>query len=511
MNNTFKFFKWSVVVMVIVAFLVIVVWSPPVGARKDKESGRVYQFKKNKGITITILPRAEFNKRFASMPGVRKTRDSVLRYAREVYSPAGRELINEECGEEAYGKLFLSLANPDITDATRDEVDTIIDLDTPSLPRRYTSGHFKFYYTDKHTNPDHNVTLAEIQATATVLNDAWNDFATNFTVPKHYVTGGGCDPQQKMVNVKVYYLGSSLYGATGSSWNYIKLNSKHVVKDSCKRQTTSVHELFHRVQYSYGYVSGMANMKWAVEGTASWSQKYRADDVGDWMRRMDQGLDYPDLKLISGRAYNACHFWVYLGQRTQGEAETMKKVWSTYKVNGKDMKQAVITTIQDRVPNCANMDQFVGWWLFANFYKDLSNAKPEFDYEEDEWTRDCGGLGPTYGPLAQVRRTTNSLNVGSNLTRNGIVTPYGADYWVFNIGNTVTGIEIKCTTTSNNFGYAVIAIKNNAVESYLRTEAGGEKDYNYTKTVSPGQYSQVAFIVIGNPDGGNYSINARGS
>jgi len=503
MKKRFRAFKYPVFFLTIIALIFVLVWSQT--TRAQRSTTRIYEFKKTTGITIPIASRGEFADRLSLDPSIPQTRDTVVQLAQKLYLP---EEIKEECGEDPFGRLFISLTNPDIPDAARDEVDNVIDANTPSLPKTYISGHFKFYYTDNDSNTNHNVTLGEIQATATVLNNAWNNFAQNFIEPKHYLRSAGC-VKVKTVDVKVYYLGSYLLGATSSYWNYIKLNSKSVVKISCKRQSTPVHELFHRVQYSYSYVSGTANLKWAVEGTASWSQKYKAANVGDWMNRMNQGLNIPDVTLISGRAYNACHFWVYLGQRGNGEVATIKDIWSNFKTNGNNMKAAVETTIQSRVPNGSSMDQFVGWWNIANFYKDISNVSLSFDYEEDELTKTCGGI--TYGPLVHVPRTTRDLNVGSSHTINGSVTPYGADYYVFNIGSSVKKIRIKCTGATQNFGYAVIEIKNDMMVDYESTPAGQKKDYDFKKTIAPGRLSHVAFIVIGNPQGGNYSIEAKGS
>ena len=101
------------------------------------------------------------------------------------------------------------------------------------------------------------MSLANIKATAQVLNAAWDDFATNFKEPKHYTAGG-----KKLIDVRVYDLGTFLFGQTSSTWDHIELNSKQVVRDDCKRKTTPVHELFHRVQYSYDYVSGTGGMRW---------------------------------------------------------------------------------------------------------------------------------------------------------------------------------------------------------------------------------------------------------
>jgi hypothetical protein len=428
---------------------------------------------------------------------------AALGLAKRLYSKAGREEIKEECGETAYGNLFAALSNPEISDTTIDAVGELADADMPALPLTYTSGHFKFYYTTTDPDPNNNVTLAEIQATATVLNNAWNDYVVNFKEPKNYISGG-----VKLIDVNVYYLGTSLYGQTSSYWNYIDLNSKYVVKDACKRQTTPVHELFHRVEYSYGYISGTANMSWAVEGMASWSQKYRASNVGDWMDRMNQGLNYPDLNLITGRSYNACHYWCYLGQRGGSEKTFVKTVWSTYETNGKNMKNAVDTTIKSLIGAAYTFDAVTAWWMFTNFYKDMTNASTSFDYEEDEWTRNCGGIW--YGPLNQASRTNVTLNLGTNYTTNGTVAAYGADYYVFNIAANATRVEITATAASNNFGFAVIEIKDGAMRTYRRDPAGGRDGLSYAKDFATGEVSQIALLVMGNPDGGDYTVNVKG-
>lgn len=507
MRANFKSIRWYVLITLIMAMVAQFVYLPTVLAQP--EVIKKIQFTKVKGITIQVLRRDLFKQKFEDNPLIPMTNQGVIQFARQLYTPAGREQIKEECGQPLYGALFAALSNPDISDETRNEVDNLIDANTPSLPQTYTSGHFKFYYTTNDIDPDNNVTLTEIKATAKILNDAWSDYATNFTTPKYYTTGGGCcAPRKKWIDVKVYYLGPYLLGGTASSWDYIKLDSKKVVKDTCNRQTTPVHELFHRVQYNYGYVTGTADLSWAVEGTAAWSQKYRGSHVGDWMDRMNQGLNNPDLDLIKDRSYNACHFWIYFGQYCNGEMPTIKKVWSTFKTNDNKMKDAVETTIQS-CHQGASMGHIVLWWAFANFHKDMSNAMQYYDYEEDEWTRNCGGTN--HGPLTEVPRTTRTLNVGSNHSINGSVASYGADYYEFSVGATVTKVEINVTATTQNFAFAIIEIKNNNYIHFQYTAAVGLKDYEYKKDYTPEQLSHIALIVVGNPNGGNYTVTAKGS
>jgi hypothetical protein len=468
---------------------------------------RQYQFKKMKGITIHVLKREIFQQRFGDNLEIPRTNEDVIQLARRLYSAAGRAEIKERCAEHIYGALFAALTNPDISDEARDAVDKEAYDGTPSLPQTYTSGHFKFYYTTNDGNPDNNVTLADIQATATVLNKAWNNYVTNFTKPMHYNSAG-----MELIDVNVYNLGGTLYGSTASHQNYIDLCSKKTVKNACLRQSVPVHELFHRVQYSYGYITGTANMSWAVEATAGWSQKYLASNVGDWMGWwMNDGFNMPDKDLITARSYDACHFWVYLGERGGGEKECIKLLWSTYQTNGNNMKSAAENVIRTRVTDLevSSFDEFAVLWNCVNIRKDESNVGPKFDYTEDELTKTCGGV--TYGPLVSVPRTTQALNVGTNYSTNSFAAAYGADYYVFNIGATVKKVEIGVTATSNNLGHGLIALKDNRELESHRSRGGGKNNYSYTKTITPGQFSQIVLVVIGCPGSCNYSVSAKGS
>ena len=476
---------------------------------------RIYKFEKVKGITIPIRTKESFRRLFAENPLVPTTNEGILQLANQLYTIEGRDEINETCGERLNGALFAGLSNPEISDNIRAEIDNIMFSIRPELPLTYIGGHFKFYYTTTSTDSRDNVTLADIKATDKILDDAWDDYAKNFTEPKHYLTGGGCVPVEKLIDVDVYYLGTSLYGQTSSYWDYMDLCSDKVVKSSCDRQTTPVHELFHRVQYSYDYISGTANMLWAVEGTASWSQKYRASSMGDWMDRMDEGLTTPDVNLIKNRSYDACHFWCYMGQRGKGEMPIIKQVWTTFQ-STKNMKKAVESTINAKISNVSTLDEFVAQWTFANYNKDMTNANALHDYKEDEWTRTCGGI--TYGTLTNVVRDNRFVTVGTNITINGSVTPYGADYYNLNLdidagdGTVVSQVQISVTTSpaDRDFSFATIEVLNSSNQNHEITKSGLAQ-FNRTFTFTPGDLTDIVLIVVGNPGGGEYTVTITGS
>lgn len=460
----------------------------------------IFQFQAH-STKLDILPAAIFEARFGDNPDVPRTDAEIIALARKLYPPPRDKkpeaaVKAQECREYEVGVLFAALQNPAVSDLTRRQVDFIIQETVPPLPKTYTSGHFKFNYTDNDADPDHNVTLAQIQATATRLNSYWNTYVANFKTPKNYISGG-----TEMVDVNVYYLGAGLYGETGSGWNYINLNSKLCVKDACKRRTTSAHELFHRVQYSYGYISGTAKMKWIVEGTASWSQKYTNQSLRDYLSRMNQGLSAPDINLINNRSYNACHFWVYL-QKLVGSWAAIRDVWATYEGNGKNVKAAVNTVATNELG--MTFDQFVQAWIKTNYIKDLGNASSgNYEYDEDEVTKTSCGV--TYGPLSEVPRTTNTItDNATSFTLNGSVSPYGADYYDFPLGADLTQLQVKVTGAApGNFSYHFIGIKNNRRSSIINKTSAS---YTYTKTLTAGQWDKLALVVAGRSKGGAYTI-----
>ena len=433
-----------------------------------------FDFQKARGIQIEVLSQDEFDATFGKNPDVPVSDDAVIALAKKLFPPYWQKhlLDNTDIDSREYevGVLFAALQNPSIYKSTRYSIDEIVSEAAPPLPKTYTSGHFKFFYTDNDPNPDNNVTLAAIKATATSLNASWDKYATNFKEPKHYLSGA-----VKMVDVKVYYLGASLYGETNSGWKYINLNSKLTVSDACKRKTTSAHELFHRVQYAYGYVSGTANMKWIVEGTAAWSQKYTNASVRDYMSPMIAGLNAPDKDLILSRSSDAAHFWVYLQKRATWSA--IRDVWATYSTNGNDAKAAVNTVVDNKLG--LTFDRYAGQWAQANYVKDTTNPG-SYEYDEDETT--VTSCGVTYGPLSHVPRISPAIANNTSWGRNDWVAPYGADYYEFKLNPKLTHIKIKLDgEDTGTFSYYILGMKSNTVLSrILKTTP----DYTYPHSIS---------------------------
>lgn len=479
-------------------------------APSPQQSDEVFLFSHSPGVAVDILPRDVFLKRHRDNADLPRTGAAILELARRLYPPLGEDLIplNETCGEHLEGTLFAALANPDIPHNIRRRVDWMLAASTPKLPLETVIGHFKFLYTTCDTNPDHNVTLAQVQQTAKVLNAAWDDYALNFKEPKHYLESG-----KKLVNVKVYYLGSSLYGSTSSYWDYMRLNSKRVVRNNCKRQTTPVHELFHRVQYVHGYITGTPGLKWAVEGTAAWSQKYRAKHVGDWMYRMDSGLKVPN-KALFDRSYDAALLWVYLG-RWIGEYSAQRLLWQNYQaavgLSKLPMTAALDRVLQSTMGRSVNHPWLVDQWAMANLLKETASASWTQTYEEQDMGRRCEGY--RYGPLQDVARgvTLTFPNACGGALEKQIhqVHAYGSDYITLKISPSVKKLSLTLKADDPEFSFSIVEL--DSASKVLKTTRSGlySKELTYAKDFSGSGGATLELVTTAMSLGGYYTFTAQ--
>jgi hypothetical protein len=457
-------------------------------------------------LPIQVLSQEVFESKFGDNPLIPRANQEVIALAERLYpslSVKARVLpqqaaIEDECGEKNVGVLFAALKNPEISDVTRTIVDDIIAAAIPPLPKSKISdsGHFQIFYTSNDADARNNVTDAQVDSLATNLDSLWEPYAVNFKEPKHKLVGN-----QKRIDVKVYLIWNAL-GQTNSDWDHIELNSKLCVRDSCKRRTTPAHELFHRVQYVYGYISSIATMDWMVEGTASWSQKFTYQSIRDYMDRMNSGLKSPWNPLIEGRKYDACHFWVYLQEKAGDSA--IAQVWSTYETNGFKAKAAVDSVTSDLLK--LNFDKFVAKWSKANYIKELVNAKKGgYDYDENAVTKTS--CGATHGPLDKVMITGGGIiDQDSDFTRSGNVKPYAADYYVFTLGETLKDLAVKFKGTGW-FELSFIGIKDNAWKSITNK---AHPKYFFGKSLTAGEWDKLAVMVMSKAVEGHYSLTVGG-
>jgi len=417
---------------------------------------------------------------------------------------------NEWCGEYTWGLLEAVLASSLISANAKADIRAIMSDATPALEKEKTIGHFHFKWTETSGDARDNVTEAAIDATGTVLNDMWDRYAADFRQPKALLVGG-----RRIIYVEVYF-SSGLYGSTSSHSNTIFLNSRDVVMDECRRGTTSAHELFHRVQYAYGYVTGTGGQTWWVEAIASWSQEYAYGDINDYVGRINGGLDSPDRSVLN-RSYDGCHYWTYFAEQlvkrsaeVNSEQQAIREFLRTYSTNGLNAKAASETTTQTRIGR--TFDGFFEDWSKANFIKDLDNPSTRYEYDEDELvTTRCGRTFGPYRHVAAVISQAIASDTFSWTSPTYSVNAYGSDYLDFTINPVVTKISIRFegnpTGGAGVFSTHLIMIKSNRWKSIYNNSAVSERTWNLS--FSAGDYDRCILVVNGLATGGQYEVSVN--
>lgn len=410
------------------------------------------------------------------------------------------------CGEQTVGLLEAALASDLLSADARATIETMAVDAAPALEMTKTIGHFRFNWTEESPDSRDNTNEANIDATAVVLNDAWDRFVADFRPPKAALVGG-----VRRVDVDVYY-NAGLHGSTSSHRNQIFLNARTVVNDPCRRQTTSAHELFHRVEYAYGYVTGTPGQKWWVEALGSWSQEYYAPDVDDYIGRVNSGLANPGKALLT-RSYDACHYWKYLGEQVaarsdvDSEHEAIAEVLEVYAGNGLDAKAASGKVTQDRLSR--SFDRFFQDWTKANYLKDLDSPSPKYDYAEDETT--TVSCGRSYGPYRHVAPVSD-VTIAANATSWGsgpqAVDAYGTRYHHLDIASGVTELELRFEGNSGGgngtFSVHIGLIKNNRWRRIFNSSSTTEVTRHVEFDAD--EYDRCVVIVNGLATGGSYEL-----
>jgi hypothetical protein len=494
--------------------LLIVVWLSTVASAESEASRAMLKSR------LPVLSHEEFADRFGDNPRVPQTDGEVLALAEKLFPPPAQEHelkagARPACGTTRHGELEAALRNPAISDGTRKAVEQIMALGLPDFDKTGKRiGHFVFSYCTKNPEPKHNVTGAHIKALATALNKYWDVYSKRFTVPAHYEKKSGKRKLQ-LISVLVYAIppdadGRPWSGFTTSEGDVIFLNSEFM-RDDCNRLTVSAHELFHRVQFTYGYKSGTRGMAWMVEGTASWAQKFTNNGIKDYMDAMNDGLRTPNERLFTDRDYDACHFWVHLQERAKSTA--IRDIWAFGTRPNRNpirmTKNLAIRAINSVLKESLHMEleQFLREWHIANFAKDLDGIEPWFDYADDECRR-TNPCGVYYPGLEHV--PTQSATISAGLAPYGRfsgVAVTGAEYYVFDLDPSIDNVQLTLNgAVSARFSYYLVGIKNNMkVQDY----SFNQLDVTFTRALGPGEWDKLGVVVMGMEGAPVYTISCK--
>jgi hypothetical protein len=337
----------------------------------------------------------------------------------------------------------------------------------PALEKDKRIGHFHFHWTETSADAKDNVSEAQVDETGDVLNHLWDLYSAELREPKADLVGG-----IRLLDVEIYF-DAGLFGSTSSFRNQIFLNSRDVVRDPCRRQTTSAHELFHRVQYAYGYITGTPGQRWWVEALGSWSQQYAYPDEHDYVLRVESGLRNPHISLLT-RSYDACHFWKHFGERLAAygtfpsEREAVAAFLQEYNSNGRDA-QAACDRVWSNYQASQPFNSLFALWATANFAKDFTGFPDGYADNARVVTR----CGRNYGPYSVIT-PVNDIDIGADgqawRSPRLFVNSFGTDYHRFRLDSSVTRVNVRFAAVAAGSGPFAVELLLVRGDDYRRVE-----------------------------------------
>lgn len=410
----------------------------------------------------------------------------------------------EECGESLYASFFTGLGNPGLTDGQRDLIEANIDDATPTLENSTETDHFILRWTNSSTHADDNIADSTIiDETAGYLETAWQQYNTVFGKAPYVAAGSD------KIEVVFYDLVNGILGVASPPDGPIRFDAKHWVDEPGIRQPLSAHELFHKLQYAFGFRTThtpSGKYKWFSEGTASWAEVFIWQRVTrtQWVNGL---FNNPDLNLWDA-SYRALPFWIFFQTRQQDAPgdNPLVSFLQKYEATG-DERTALAEVIDED-------------WPSNNVYGQLDHFFSLFSRERliGTWRQTPTGgqpyatiLGPDGNNITPALMITEiSLGAGDNYENSGSVSQLGSDYYRFNFESDAEGQIFTVSVTGvpgGNYSYYLIWEKNGAFKK-AAFPFGVTGDYAFSETIDLGMANSLMLIISGRGTGGAYTISA---
>ncbi len=202
--------------------------------------------------------------------------------------------------------------------------------------------HFILKWTGRSPHSANNITdPAIVTETAGLFEAAWNKLTGLF----------GREPYTSPGTRKITIVFKDLecYAFADPPEGPIELNASVWMSNPSIRPTTCAHELFHKLQYAYGYKTRWAPrppVQWFTEGTAAWAEVFVCGRVTRSCKMEDM---FKDTKLDLYEAEDmALPFWIYFvsGNRNTPRDELMVRFFEKYEATG-NAKKALYEVIRD--------------------------------------------------------------------------------------------------------------------------------------------------------------------
>lgn len=406
-----------------------------------------------------------------------------------------------ECGEATLSSVVAGLRNPRLTVEQREGIERDLDADLPSFDQSHETEHFILRWTSTASHTADNISDATIVTeTAGYLEAAWTTYHTVFGVPPYVAPG--------MTKIEVVFYDIGGFGGTTPT-GPIELDAPSWVALPGIRQPTSAHELFHRVQYAFGYRTTWTPSppyQWFSEGTASWAEVFQWQRVS-FTGKITDLFTNPDLNLENA-TYGACPFWLFFQTRNQDAVgdNAMVTLLQKYQMTGNENTALEETIDED--------------WPANNVYGQLDTFFALFSRERrtGAWKQTPTGTQPyatildpdgnAINPTLAI--TTASLGSGDSYTTASAVSALGTDYYRLAFEPDADGrtLTVSVTTAAGgNYSYYLIWEKGSGWSSATFPFAISG-DHAFSHPIALATADALLLAISGRGAGGTYTLTA---
>ena len=200
-----------------------------------------------------------------------------------------------------------AINNPALTVQQLQELDELIEASGPKLDKKIENAFFRVEWTETSSNPKDNTAIGVVKDILSVLTHARESYFTYFgRYP--YVPKG-----DTKISVKIYSLNGP-FGRTSLN-GAIDLDAPAMNAHEKMRVVSPPHELFHRIQYSFGMNVNFilpSTQAWFKEGSPGWAAILISDGYVSANSRITQVFDKPGDSFFNNQSYGAAPLWIYL-------------------------------------------------------------------------------------------------------------------------------------------------------------------------------------------------------
>lgn len=432
----------------------------------------------------------------------RKARKAIFPYLRK--RPRIGVLFSwwEECAESVYSQFNMGLQNPFLTARQRQTIESDIDADMPAFEQTKDTTHFTLHWTDSSAEAADNIDDETIiDDTGDYLETAWDKYNSIFGRAPYVPTGS--------TKIDVYFYDINAIGATSLDGG-IDLDSTWWKDTPGIRQPTSAHELFHRLQYEFGYRrlhTPSGNYKWFSEGTASWAEVFVWNRVSkDY--KMNTIFDTPDSNLLTA-SYSALPFWIFFDTRQRDDPDDIPlvRMLQEYEIDGDIVRSANDTIVDDWPPNNVynQLDS-----LFALFARERRMGAWEQTPTGGHPYRDIlDSDGNVITPTVQVLDV--NLSLGDTYVVTTAVNPLASDYFHFILDPNTAGKTLAISVDGSSLGdfsFYTIWEKDGSFKRAMFPMVGSD-DHAFSESIDLDFANALVMIVSGRMKGGSYDLNAN--